>query len=192
MKKYFNLILSTLALVAIAILIAAHFEYTGLQSILFAAIALGFGYWFGTWTCHLHKKQTGFWVTIAIFIVLNLMHSMIDGASIGGITSFTTGIAVLSHEFARQPALYVVLWGMLTPFALGKQYRFLIVPVIVTGIWFLGVYLGIGLFQHVNDADWLEPIAQQALFLFLGDIIHHIYEEHRKLRNRHTCCHTHA
>jgi hypothetical protein len=191
MKKYFNLTLSTLALIAIAVLIATHFAYTGLYSILFAVIALGIGYWFGKWTCHLHKKQSGFWITIAIFILLNLLHSMIDGASIGGITSFTKAIAVVSHEFARQPALYVVLWGMLTPFALGK-HRFLVVPVMVTGIWFLGVYLGMGLFRHANEARWLEPIANQALFLFLGDIVHHIYEEYRKLRNKHLCCHTHA
>ena len=191
-RKYINITLSTIALIAIIGLVATHFEYEGLQTILFALIAIGIGYWLGKWTCHLHQKQNGFWITIAVFAILNLLHSMIDGASIGGVTSFASGIAILSHEFARQPALYVVLWGMLTPFALGKQYRFLIVPIVVTGIWLLGAYVGYQLFFHINQATWLEPIADMAVFLFLGDILHHIYEEYGKLKNKDTCCHTPA
>ncbi len=190
MKKYINLGLSSIALLAVLVLAVTHFEYGGLQTILFALIALGIGYWLGSWTCHLHKRQGGFWVTILVFVVLNLLHSMIDGASIGGISSSASGIAVLSHELARQPALYIVLWGMLAPFIAHKPYRLLIVPLAVTGVWILGAYTGYELFFHINQAVWLEPIADMALFLFLGDILHHIYEEYRKLRSKDTCCHS--
>ncbi len=118
MQKYLNITLNVIALLAVIILTVTHFEYEGLQTLIYALVAIIIGYWFGKWTCHLHKKQNGLWITVAVFSILNLMHSMIDGASIGGVTSFTAGIAILSHEFARQPALYVVLWGMLTPFIL--------------------------------------------------------------------------
>ena len=189
MKKYINIVLSTIALLAVIVLAATHFEYEGLQTILFALIAIGIGYWLGKWTCHLHTRQSGFWITIGVFVLLNLLHSMIDGASIGGISSFAAGIAILSHEFARQPALYIVLWGMLTPFITHKPYRLLVVPLAVTGIWLLGAYTGYELFLNINKATWLEPIADMAVFLFLGDILHHIYEEYRKLRNKDACCH---
>lgn len=189
MKNYLVLTLNSIALVAVLILAVTHFEYEGIHTLLFALLALVAGYWFGTWTCHLHKKQNGFWITIGVFAILNLLHSMIDGASVGGITSFTNGIAILSHEFARQPALYVVLWGMLTPFVAFKSYRLFIVPFAVTGVWLLGAYIGFELFLHVNNASWLEPIADMAVFLFLGDILHHIYEEYRKLTQKADCCH---
>jgi hypothetical protein len=188
MRRYVNIILSGIALVAVLVLTVGHFEYEGWYTIIFALIALGIGYWFGKWTCHIHKRQKGFWITIVVFVLLNLMHSMIDGASVGGVDSFSKGIAILSHEFARQPALYIILWGMLTPFTLSR-HRLLIVPIAVTGIWFVGVYLGYEFFLHVSQADWLEPIADQAMFLFLGDIIHHLYEEYRKLTHKDTCCH---
>lgn len=190
MKKYIPIVLSTIALIAVAVLAGTHFEYEGIQTIVYALLATGIGYWIGRWTCHLHKRQSGFWITIGIFIILNLMHSMIDGASIGGISSFASGIAILSHEFARQPALYVVLWGMLTPFIAHKPSRLLIVPLAVTGVWFLGAYAGYELFLHINAASWLEPIADMAVFLFLGDILHHLHEEYRKRTKKGACCHT--
>lgn len=189
MKKYINIVLSMIALGAVVTLAATHVVYEGVQSIIFATSSLLIGFWFGRWTCHLHKRQSGFWVTICIFVLLNLLHSMIDGASIGGISSFASGIAVLSHEFARQPVLYVVLWGMLTPFIARRPSRLLIVPLAVTGVWVLGAYTGYELFFHINQAPWLEPIADMAVFLFLGDIIHHLYEEYHKLKHTTACCH---
>ena len=189
MKKYLNIVLSLIALVAVLVLTISHFEYNGWQTIVFAIIATAIGYWFGKWTCHLHKNSKGFWLTIGIFVILNLLHSMIDGASIGGVSSFTSGIAILSHEFARQPALYLVLWGMLAPFITNRQYRIFIVPVVVSGTWFLGAYTGYQLFSHITQTTWLEPIADMAVFLFLGDIAHHLYEEYQKIKHRATCCH---
>jgi len=190
MGKYINITLSFIAFFASMILIGTHFEYEGLQTLLFASTAIAIGYWFGKWTCHLHKKQRGFWLTIAVFVILNLLHSMIDGASIGGATSFASGIALLSHEFARQPALYIVLWGMLTPFVLSKPLRFLIVPLAVSCVWLLGAYIGSNLFVKIHETTWLEPIADMAMFLFLGDILHHIIEQYQKLKSKKACCHT--
>lgn len=190
MKKYTALLFGIIALIATLALIVSHFEYEGVQTIFFALIAIGVGYWLGTWTCHLHKRQNGFWITIIVFVLLNILHSMIDGASIGGLSSFTSGLAVLSHEFARQPALYIVLWGMLAPFVTYRPTRLLLVPLIVTGTWLVGAYTGYALFDHITQTSWLEPIADMAVFLFLGDILHHIYEEYRKLTNKDVCCHT--
>jgi hypothetical protein len=189
MKKYIPFSLSIIALIATLALVVSHFEYDGLRTIVFIAVALVIGYRLGSWTCHLHKRQNGFWVTIIVFVVLNVLHSMIDGASIGELSSFTSGLAVLSHELARQPALYIVLWGMLAPFVIYRPARLLLVPVIVTGTWLVGAYIGYGMFDYIGHAEWLEPIADMAVFLFLGDIIHHIREEYGKLRNKKTCCH---
>ena len=189
MKKYSNLILHSIALIAVIILAATHFEYNGLQTIVFVLLSLVLGYWFGKWTCHFHKKQNGFWITVGIFALLNLLHSMIDGASVGTTASVTSTVALLAHEFARQPALYIVLWGMLTPFVWGKQYRIFIVPVMVSGVWFIGAYLGYELLSGIDHSAWLEPIADMAVFLFLGDIMHHLYEEYHKLRHPNDCCH---
>ncbi len=189
MKKYINLLLHSVALLAIVILIATHFEYDGWLTIVFGILAIIAGYWFGQWTCHVHKKHKGFWITIGLFVLLNFMHSMVDGASVGQADSFFGAIALLSHEFARQPALYVVLWGMLTPFVFKRSYRMLLVPVMVTGVWLLGVYGGHGLAIYVDQISWLELVADQALFLFLGDILHHIFEEYGKLKKQGRCCH---
>ncbi len=192
MKKYLNILLSSLALIAVALLVVIHIDYQGWHTVLYAFIAVIIGYWFGMWTCHFHKKQKGFLITVVVFSLLNLLHSMIDGASTGGFTSYTNAIAILSHEFARQPALYIVLWGMITPFVIKRHHRVLIVLVTVTGVWLVGVALGRDLYLHISRAPWLGPIADQALFLFLGDLIHHIYEEYRKLFTVDACCHDHA
>lgn len=191
MKKYLNLILSLVALVAVIILTISHFEYDGPLTILFILLAISLGYWFGQWTCHLHQKHYGFWLTVGVFSILNLLHSMIDGASIGEVASFTSGLAILSHELVRQPALYLVLWGMLTPFVSHRLLRLLIVPVTVSGVWLVGVFFGHELFLHLESTPWLELVADQALFLFVGDIFHHIREEYYKLKQGDDCCHEH-
>ena len=191
MKKYAPLVLNAVAILAIITLIATHLEYNGIQTIVYALIAITIGYHLGRWTCHLHQKQQGFWITIGVFVLLNLIHSMIDGASIGEVSSFAGGVAMLSHEMARQPALYIVLWGMLTPFISHRPTRLLIAPLAVTGVWMLGAYMGYGLFSHINETVWLEPIADMAVFLFLGDLIHHIREEYGKLKHKAACCHQH-
>ena len=190
MKKYGTLALNLIALIATLGLILSHFEYEGIQTIVFMGIAVGIGYTLGRWTCHLHKREGGFWVTIVVFVLLNLLHSTIDGASVGNLSSFVSGIATLSHELARQPALYIVLSGMLAPFITRKLSRLLLVPIIVTGTWFIGAYIGYELFSEISNIAWLEPIADMAAFLFLGDIFHHIYEEYGKIRNKNLCCHT--
>lgn len=186
--KYLNITLNTIALIAIGFLAVTHFEYNGWYTILFAVAATAIGYLLGMWTCHLHKKNMGFWITIIIFVVLNLLHSAIDGTSITSFTALASVVAILSHELARQPALYLVLWGMLTPFATARQYRILIVPIAVTGVWMIGVSIGHTIFADAGGISWIEPLADQAMFLFLGDILHHLYEEYGKLKHQ-TCCH---
>lgn len=186
MKLFFSIVagLATIGL------IIGHFHYQGWQTLVYVLVATGAGYWFGQWTCHLHKRQRGFWLTSIVFAVLNFLHSMIDGVSIGEFSSVSSGIAILSHELARQPVLYIVLWGMLTPFVGKKLSRIIIVPGIVSGVWLLGVYTGNQLFQSAGHIATLEPFVEYGVFIFLGDIIHHIIEEYRKYRNTDSCCHT--
>lgn len=191
MKQYIPITLHTFALLSIAFLLTDHFEYEGIQTFFFAGIATILGYYLGMWTCHLHAKQKGFWITIGIFVLLNGIHSMIDGASVGAIGSFAGAIAMLSHEFARQPALYIILWGMLTPFVRHTPTRLLLVPLLVTGTWLVGAHSGYQLVETITTLPWLESIADMAVFLFLGDILHHTYEEYRKLKKDTTCCHSH-
>ena len=192
MKRYIPLTLNIIALIAATILVGTHFHYEGPSTIFFALIALGAGYLFGTWTCHLHKKVGGFWITIGLFVLLNMLHSMIDGASIGGMDSLSSAVAVLSHEAARQPALYIVLWGMLTPFVSHKSSRLLITPLAVTGVWVLGIYLGNSTLTYLGEITWLNHVADMAGFLFIGDIVHHVIEEYRKCTKTSTCCHVDA
>ncbi len=187
MKRYLSLTLHIISLLATVALAITHLHIDSISTIVAIAITIGLGYWIGMWTCHFHKRQQGLWVTVAIFVLLNLLHSMIDGASIGGMESFAAGIAVLTHELARQPVLYLVLWGMLAPFIVRR--RLVVVPIAVTGVWLVGAYMGYQLFTQVNDTPWLANVAHLSLFLFMGDIIHHVLEEYKKLRTSTSCCH---
>lgn len=189
MKKYFTAFLSTVAFLAGIALIAGHVAFEGIHTVVFAVLAIALGYWFGTWTCHFHTKRSGLWITIIIFMLLNLLHSMIDGASIEGAGSFMGSLAVFMHELARQPALYIVLWGMLAPFPFAKYHKLVLVPLVVTGVWIIGSYLGFVFFKTLSDASWMHGIADQAMFFFLGDLLHHVREEWRKLRSARACCH---
>lgn len=191
MKRYAILMLNILAFFTTLFLIVGHFEYAGIKTILATLLTIIAGYWLGAWTCHFHKNGRGLWITLAIFILLNLFHSMIDGTSIGELDAFGKGLAVLFHEAARQPALYVVLWSMLAPFPALKTSRLLLIPLSVTGVWVLGAYLGFEFFHTLEKISWLEFLADQALFLFLGDIIHHLQEEYKKVRGENECCHGH-
>ncbi len=191
MKRYFPIVLHIVAFGAAIVLIGSHIRTEGFLPIVPTAIAIVCGYLIGSWTCHIHQMRKGFWITIAVFVGINVLHSVIDGASVGDMSSFTQGLAILSHEFARQPALYVVLWGMLTPFVQQQYRRLFVVPVIVTGTWFVGAYIGYHAVAVVAHTPWLEGIADLAIFLFLGDIIHHIREEYRKLVHPQDCCHRH-
>jgi hypothetical protein len=80
--------------------------------------------------------------------------------------------------------------GVLAIQASSTQAALLIVPLAVTGVWFLGAYAGYELFLHINAVSWLESIADMAVFLFLGDILHHLHEEYRKRTKKGACCHT--
>lgn len=188
MRKYLLLGLNVVAFVAATVLAITHFEYHGTQTIIYAGIATIIGFYLGQWTCHFHRRTEGFWITLGVFVCLNLLHSMIDGASIGGY-SFIQGLVVLSHELGRQPALYLVLWSMMAPFVSWRDMRLAIVPVAVTGVWLLGVYLGRETYSVIASTQWLESMADMAVFLFLGDIIHHLTEEYRKIRYPQKCCH---
>jgi len=193
MKKYLNLGLNLTSLVVVVAMLVTHFEYSGIQTIALSVAAVIGGYWLGILTCHVHKKSQGFWLTLVVFIVLNLGHSLIDGASIGGSVGFWQGIAVLSHEFARQPALYVVLWGMLTPFINAKWKRIVIVPIVVSGTWLVGIAIGMEAQVMVSSVSWLETVADMGMYIFLGDILHHVVEEYQKVNSadQKSCCHQH-
>lgn len=191
MKKYFTLILNIVALSATIPLAITHYSYEGWYSPLIAFLVVVAGYLFGRWTCHIHNRQTAFLLTFIIFVLLNFLHSLLDGVSIGAVDSFLKVLALSPHELGRQLPLYVTFLGMLSPFIGTKKYRIIaVVMMSVTGVWVIGTYMGYQLLGHLKTSRF-EIIADQATFLFLGDIIHHLYEGFVALKKKRVCCHQH-
>ena len=152
-----------------------------------AAVAVALGYLFGRYTCDTATKSEGFWLTVTLFAGLNLLHSTIDGISLVGIRNAWSGIgAVAGHELVRQPALFVVAWAMLEPFGTRRMYRKVLATIVaVTGVWAVGLALGHLGGAWVSQFEWMRTILGYAVFLFLGDIAHHIVDEVTKLRGAH-------
>jgi hypothetical protein len=139
------------------------------------------GYYFGKLTCGTHIKKYGFWITIGLFMILNFVHSLIDGILMINLGAFYRDFAVYSHELIRQPALYIVVWGMLQPFE-RAQHKILMALLSVTGIWLLGVYIGTMIGNSVAHLTYLDTYFAATIFIFAGDIIHHLIDDYVKLR----------
>lgn len=138
---------------------------------------LALGFWFGKITCSMHSKKAGFWVTVSLFILLNLFHSLIDGVTLTGLSALYKNIAIYSHELLRQPALYVVFWSMLQPFLMTKTRKIGISIIAITGVWILGMYLGTLFATSLQELEINDVFLELSIFIFIGDIIHHLYDE---------------
>jgi|JI10StandDraft_1071094.scaffolds.fasta_scaffold653557_2 hypothetical protein len=171
---FIKLILITLAIGFLLLHIHDGFSWNNIPLII-GYIILGF--WFGKITCSMHSKKTGFWITVSLFILLNLFHSLIDGVTLTHLSVLYKNIAIYSHELLRQPALYIVFWSMLQPFLISKSTKMGISIIAITGVWILGMYLGTLLGASVQELHINDVFLELLIFIFIGDIIHHLYDE---------------
>jgi hypothetical protein len=145
-------------------------------------IYLVIGYYFGKITCGTHSKRYGLWLTLGLFILLNFLHSLIDGVLLTSISTTYRSIAVYSHELIRQPALYIVIWSMLQPFTAKSAYKIILSILAVTGIWILGTYAGTLLGSTIHSLSKFDVYLAMTIFIFAGDIIHHLIDDFRHLK----------
>jgi len=141
----------------------------------------GLGYWFGKITCGEHTKKYGMPLTIGVFALLNLAHSMIDGISLSSLNS-TAWFPILAHEIVRQSILYVILYEMLAPFRQRIIPRTITLVLAVTGIWFVGLWIGEQAGSFLGTVEWLHPYLAAASFILIGDIFHHMMDEYQSIR----------
>lgn len=140
------------------------------------------GFYFGKLTCAQNMKTRGFWITLLIFGFLNLLHSTIDGIGLLEFSNLYQRNALLIHELIRQPTLYVLMWAMLEPFTTPKFIKVLMSFFAVTGIWLIGLGLGrLGIFATLEQS-FLHEFISYGIFIFIGDIAHHAYDEFEKIK----------
>lgn len=138
------------------------------------------GYLFGKLTCGTHTKKYGFWLTFLLFVVLNFIHSLFDGFLSLAISTDYRNLAIYSHELIRQPPLYIIVTAMLAPF--GKKLLTIPMSVFaVTGVWIIGMYVGVTNAHYLQNVASLSSFVTLTLFIFLGDIIHHLIDEYSEL-----------
>ncbi|MFI5138187.1 MAG: hypothetical protein ACHQIM_10195 [Sphingobacteriales bacterium] len=145
---------------------------------------LGAGYYLGKITCSVHLKNMSLSITLIVFIVMNIVHSFIDGISFIGQSFIYWISAVGGHEAIRQPMLYVILWAILQPVVTNNYIKVLICFFAVTVTWFAGIWLGKvsgNSISHLyNAAAWFS----YTIFLFIGDIGHHLIDQYTLIKKK--------
>jgi hypothetical protein len=142
------------------------------------------GYYLGKITCSVHLKNMSLGITLVVFILMNIVHSFIDGISFIGQSFIYWISAVGGHEAIRQPMLYIILWAMLQPVVKNNYIKILICFAAVTGTWFVGISLGKvsgASISHLFDAaKWVS----YTIFLFIGDILHHLIDQYNIIKQK--------
>jgi hypothetical protein len=142
------------------------------------------GYYLGKITCSVHLKNTSITITLVVFVLMNIVHSFIDGISFTGQSFFYWLSAVGGHEAIRQPTLYIVLWAILQPVTINTYMKILICFLAVTGAWFLAIWLGkisgASVAHLYNTAKWVG----YSIFLFIGDIAHHLIDQYNMIKRK--------
>jgi len=151
------------------------------SNIFLICLTLAIGYYLGKLTCNLNFKNFSLFITLFIFILMNILHSFIDGISIGN-QPLIYGIgAIFGHELIRQPTLYILFWSILEP-SNTRFYKKLILSFLaITLTWLLGIWLGKlcrGWVSHIYHAS---DLLGYGIFLFIGDIIHHLIDQYQFL-----------
>ncbi len=123
---------------------------------------------------HTHDKKLGGAKGI---MISEAFHSLIDGVTLTGLSALYKNIAIYSHELLRQPALYIVFWSMLQPFLINRTKKISISILSITGVWLVGMYLGTLLGTSVQELHINDVFLELSIFIFIGDIIHHLYDE---------------
>ncbi|HQV64919.1 MAG TPA: hypothetical protein PKZ56_01680 [Candidatus Paceibacterota bacterium] len=170
------------ALVTIVFGFLIYHTHIHINTLWIIPIYLIIGYYFGKLTCGTHSKKYGIWLTLGLFILLNFIHSLFDGILSLTISDQYQGLAIISHELIRQPALYVVIWSMLAPF--GKRYHKIVMSILaVTGVWMIGLYIGTLGISFIHQLSSISDYISITIFIFAGDIIHHLIDEYVDIRN---------
>lgn len=142
------------------------------------------GFYFGKITCSTHLKNTTLGITLSIFILMNIVHSLLDGISFAGQSFFYWLGAVGMHEAIRQPTLYIILWAILRPFAMNNYFKIVVCLLSVTGTWLAGIWLGMIGGSCISHASNVEEWMRYSIFLFIGDIAHHLIDQYKALRQK--------
>lgn len=170
-----------LTVVAIAIALLFLKSDSSYSNIPLIIALLPAGYYLGKLTCGVHFKTAGIQLTIAVFVLMNLVHSFTDGVSFTGQPVIYWLSAVGAHEIIRQPALYFVLWALLRPAALSKPAMVFICIICVTITWVCGLLAGAISSLDVQHLSIVAKWAGYSIFLFVGDIVHHFVDQYRMI-----------
>ena len=142
------------------------------------------GYFLGKITCSVHLKNASISITLLVFALMNLIHSFLDGLSFLNQSLFYWMSAVGGHELIRQPTLYIILWAIIEPASINAFLKTVMAIVLVTGIWFLGIWLGkisTASFSHFTFiGNWIG----YSIFLFTGDITHHLIDQYKMIKQK--------
>lgn len=142
------------------------------------------GYYLGKITCSVHSKAAGIGVTLLVFVLMNMIHSFIDGISFTGQPLLYWLGAVGGHEAIRQPTLYIILWAMLQPVIPNNYAKITICFFAVTGAWVLGMWLGKISGNSISHIDYIAGWMGYTIFLFVGDIVHHLVDQYQTIRKK--------
>jgi hypothetical protein len=151
---------------------------------LMVLVLLAGGYYLGKLTCSVHFKNTGIGLTLLAFVLMNIVHSFIDGISFSQQSFYYWLSAIGGHEAIRQPTLYIILWAILQPSIKNNYVKALICLLSVSGAWLLGIWLGTISGDTVSHVYNIEEWMQYSIFLFIGDIAHHFIDQYKVLKNR--------
>lgn len=138
------------------------------------------GFYLGRLTCSLHIKQTSIWITLLIFILMNIIHSFIDGIGFIKQTFFYWITVIVGHEIIRQPTLYIILWAILSPINIRIYLKLSICFFAVTGAWFFGIWIGRICGSSFSQVITVNAWIRYGIFLFIGDIAHHMKDQYSR------------
>jgi hypothetical protein len=151
------------------------------MTLFFIILALVLGYGFGKLTCSEHiSGKRGLFMTISIIILINLIHSMIDGLIVHQYEKFSAVIITVMHELIRQPFMYVVVAMTLFPFTKTWWVRFGLSFIIVTIVWIFGLVIGYygSVTIHGDDKvnQIIHEISHYGIYFIIGDGLHHLLD----------------
>ncbi len=170
----------TLLVIAFSFLVYQSWSEIGFIGII--PLFLLAGYFLGKLTCSKHLHGFGFWITLTLFCALNGFHSMIDGVSLSQLSLQQFIFVITPHELVRQPMLYALIWGMMTPFNQPTWVKVITAIIAVTGMWILGVSLGSLAGDAIHAFEWTHPYLAGSIFLLGGDMLHHVWDEYRAIK----------
>ena len=170
-----------IAVAILVLLLNTHQHFTN-PFLIIALLATG--YYLGKITCSIRLKDMGVIITLLVFILMNIVHSYIDGISLTGQSFFYQLSVIGGHEAIRQPTLYIVLLTILEPFYLNNYKRAIICFTTITIAWLIGLWLGKvsgATITHTYDiSNWIG----YSIFILIGDIVHHFTDEYRSKTDR--------